>query len=204
MGFRMSGDAFGAVATQIAAGAVALGNLSVVGDLTMESGAQLFIDAGDASNPGLAFRTQTNCGLALIAVSLRLVHAATSILNISSTAVAPQVALDCSGGSYLAYRGTTGITAVNPPAQGSGALTAGRNYHTVDTVGAANDCVTMPSALAGQLVIIANRGANTLQIFPASGDNFQGSAVNASITLAAGGEGIYLAVDTTVWVRVLN
>lgn len=68
----------------------------------------------------------------------------------------------------------------------------------VSTVSNANDVVTMPSAVSGMEVKVANNGANTLQIYPASGDDL-GSGVNTSITLAAGSNATYVAIDATNW-----
>lgn len=172
------------------------------GDITMGAGGQIFIDDGSLANPGLAFRSDVDTGLAIVSGSLRYVFGATNLMTATASSLAPQVPV--SFGNYMAVAVTTGITASTTQTQGQQPLTVGRNFHTVDTVANANDVVTMPSAVAGQAVFLANRGANTLQIFPASGDNFQGSAVDASITLAAAAEGIYIPADTTVWVRILN
>jgi hypothetical protein len=63
----------------------------------------------------------------------------------------------------------------------------------------ANDVVTLPSAGAGMRIKIRNNGANTLQIFPASGDNINGTGVDASVTLAAGASVTYDTADSTNW-----
>jgi hypothetical protein len=61
-----------------------------------------------------------------------------------------------------------------------------------------NDTVTMPTAVAGLRIIIINDGAQTLQIFPASGDDL-GAGVNTAVTLAAAGKVVYTAIDATNW-----
>jgi len=91
---------------------------------------------------------------------------------------------------------TAGITAVNPGAQGDGALTSEMNE--VSTVGAIDDAVTLPSAAAGRIVRIANNGANQLEIWPASGDN-AGGGVDTAVTLAAGSNVTYVTYDATNW-----
>lgn len=91
----------------------------------------------------------------------------------------------------------TGITASTTQAQGQGALTTDQNY--VSTCANANDTVTLPAAAVGYQIYIRNNGAQTLQIFPASGDAINGAAVNASITLAAGASITLRTADTTNW-----
>ncbi len=94
---------------------------------------------------------------------------------------------------------TTGIVAVNPGNQGDGPLTS--RVNEVATVGVANDAVTMPAALPGLLITVINNGANILEIWPAAGDNL-GAGVNVAVTLAAGTNVTYQAVDTTNWEAV--
>jgi hypothetical protein len=95
---------------------------------------------------------------------------------------------------------TAGITASNPPLQGSGALTS--NVNQVSTVANPNDNVTLPPALAGLEVIVINSDpVNTLQVFPALGDDL-GAGVNISTTQAAGVTNRYVAYDTTNWVKL--
>lgn len=95
------------------------------------------------------------------------------------------------------YRSTTaGITASTTQTQGQGALTSWLNE--VATVANANDTVTLPAAVAGKEVVVCNNGANTLQIFPASGDNL-GAGLNTATTLAAGSNVTYVAYDATTW-----
>lgn len=88
------------------------------------------------------------------------------------------------------------ITASTTQTQGEQPLTADINAVTV--VANDNDVVTLPTATVGQEITIVNRGANILQIFPASGDDL-GQGVNASTTLDAGGAIKFLALDNTDW-----
>lgn len=89
-----------------------------------------------------------------------------------------------------------GLTASTTQTQGQGALTA--EFNEVATVANTNDTVTLPTAVAGLKIVIINNGANTLQIFPASGDNL-GAGLNNSTTLASGGAVVYAAFDATNW-----
>lgn len=99
-------------------------------------------------------------------------------------------------GRMVYYGVTASITASTTKTQGQGALTTAINE--VSTVANANDTVTLPTAVAGARVTIINNGANTLQIFPASGDNL-GAGVNTATTLATATNRTYIAYDATNW-----
>lgn len=62
----------------------------------------------------------------------------------------------------------------------------------------ANDTVTLPTAVTGLRIVVINNGANTLRIFPASGDNL-GAGVDTATTLASGSNVVYQAYDATNW-----
>jgi len=89
-----------------------------------------------------------------------------------------------------------GLTASTTQTQGQGALTA--EINEVATVANASDTVTLPTAAAGLHITVINNGANTLQIFPASGDNL-GAGADTATTLAAGSEAVFIAYDATNW-----
>ncbi len=88
------------------------------------------------------------------------------------------------------------LTASTTQSQGNGALTA--EVNEISTVGSASDTVTLPSAIGGLKVTIINNGANTLQIFPASGDDL-GQGGDTATTLAAGSNVVFQAYDATNW-----
>lgn len=106
--------------------------------------------------------------------------------------------LDKIGVDDTSYRRslTAGITASTTQSQGQQALTS--EINEVSTVGNANDVVTLPMASAGLECVVINNGTNTLQIFPASGDNL-GAGVDTSTTLASGSNVRYIAYNTTNW-----
>jgi hypothetical protein len=97
---------------------------------------------------------------------------------------------------------TAGITASTTQTQGQQPLTTRINQ--VSVVANANDAATLPAARAGLEVIVANDGANTLQLFPASGDSIDGGSVDASTTLATGKRALFVAYDATDWVVILG
>jgi len=90
----------------------------------------------------------------------------------------------------------SGITASTTQSQGNGVLTA--EVNEISTVANKDDTLTLPSATPGLSVVIINKGANTLQTFPASGDNL-GTGVDAAEELEANENVEYIAYDTTNW-----
>lgn len=76
-----------------------------------------------------------------------------------------------------------GITASATQSQGQQPLT--NNINEVSTVATTNDVVTAPALLAGNPLTIINNGANTLQVYPAAGDDL-GAGVDTSVTITAG------------------
>ncbi|KKN71174.1 hypothetical protein LCGC14_0423370 [marine sediment metagenome] len=99
-------------------------------------------------------------------------------------------------GVFLRHSVTAGITASTSQSQGNGALTS--EINEVDVVAFANDTVTLPAAVAGRKVTIINNGANTLRMYPASGDNL-GAGVDVLETLAANEVIDFVAYDDTNW-----
>lgn len=99
-------------------------------------------------------------------------------------------------GAGIAAAGTT---------QGAGtALTNIVNVITSITAASA-EAVVLPAAKAGRRVIIANDdGADTLKVFPASGDSIDSGTVDASKDLAAGKRAVYVAQDATDWLMVVG
>lgn len=102
-------------------------------------------------------------------------------------------------GSILTVSVSAGLVASTTQAQGE--LPLGSTVSVVATVANANDAATLPAAAAGRVVLIFNDGANALQVFPASGDAVGAGAVDASVTVAAGGRAVFVAEDGTTWRR---
>jgi hypothetical protein len=90
-----------------------------------------------------------------------------------------------------------GVTAHTGSSQGDGAITS--TFVEIATCANPGDAVTLPTAAAGKLVIIANNGANSADVFPASGDKIDGGSANAALALAVGSNRIYICQDGTDW-----
>ncbi len=94
----------------------------------------------------------------------------------------------------------TGITASGTQSQGQVPLTGDINRISVCAV--ANNVVTLPLAEKGMEIVVENDGAETLQIYPETGDKIDEGAADASVTLAAGSSVKYYAYDSTNWSSV--
>ena len=101
-------------------------------------------------------------------------------------------------GTMLYQSTEIGITASVTQTQGQGALT--KMINQVSVVANIDDTVTLMSAVAGAMQLVINDGDNTMQIFPASGDNL-GEGLNIPISLQAGGRVRFDAYDATHWVK---
>lgn len=87
-------------------------------------------------------------------------------------------------------------------AQGQGALTADNN---IITTAAANPSgSTLPAATVGRRVIVVNKGANAVNIYPASGAAIDALGANAAISLPVAGRLEFDASSTTQWYSSYN
>jgi len=91
---------------------------------------------------------------------------------------------------------TAGITASTTQTQGQQPLVSDLNE--VSVVANLDDVVTLPEAVAGRETTIVNDGANTLQIFPASGDDL-GNGINISTQLETNEQVEFISFSSTTW-----
>ena len=101
---------------------------------------------------------------------------------------------------YIYRSVSDGLTASTTQTQGQQPLTT--EINVVTAVANANDVVTLPAAVSGMKIVIINHGANTLQVFPASGDAIDGGAADASVTQATTVNDVYYAINGNNWERV--
>lgn len=92
---------------------------------------------------------------------------------------------------------SVGNTANTNSSQGDNPITS--FFYEVATCANAGDAVTLPTATAGLMVIIANNGANSCDVFPASGDSIDGESVNVAKALASGTNTVFICQDGTDW-----
>jgi len=157
-------------------------------DLIMAANQVIAFDGGSVSAPGLRLRTAADVGLYADAIDQ---------MGLSLGGVSAWYSSMASSHVLTNWEAHVGITAATTQTQGQGALLS--NWNEISTVGTTNDVVTLPTAAAGLCITIINNGANTLQIFPATGGNIDGLGVNTSTTLAAGESVQFFAKDATNW-----
>ena len=93
---------------------------------------------------------------------------------------------------------TLGITAFASGGQANAILLT-TEYNVVNTVAAAGDSVKLPPAVGGLRVVVFNRGANALALFPNTSDVIEALAVDTSISVAAAGRVTLFCTDDTIW-----
>jgi len=99
------------------------------------------------------------------------------------------------------YKTSATVTA-GTNAQGQGALTSDLNV--VTTAASSPSGVTLPAGVLGQRLVIINRGANTINAYPASGGKIDALATNASIAIPTSGWMEFIAVSSTQWYSTAN
>lgn len=116
-----------------------------------------------------------------------------------------------SGSVVLALRGllvaestVNGLTAHAGGGQGSAlALTASINR--VTTVGSAADSVVLPAALAGLTVTVINAAAaNSMNVFPATGDAINALSANTALAVAANKTVQFTCAVAGTWHSILT
>jgi hypothetical protein len=97
---------------------------------------------------------------------------------------------------------TTNNVTAGTNTQGQGALTS--DYNVITTAAANPSGVTLPTATIGRRIVVVNKGANPINIFPATGGTIDALAANASIQLAVNGVMEFNASSTTQWYSSFN
>lgn len=92
---------------------------------------------------------------------------------------------------------TTANVTAGTNAQGQGALTSD---HNVITSAATNPSgVTLPTATTGRRILISNRGANPVNVYPATGGTIDALGANTSIQIPVNGMMLFYASSATQW-----
>ena len=92
---------------------------------------------------------------------------------------------------------SAGNTANVNSAQGDNPITT--TFYEIATCANAGDACTLPTAAAGLVVIVANNGAESADVFPASGDDIDKAGVNTAYALASGSNTIFICEDALDW-----
>ena len=145
--------------------------------------------SGHATSAGTS---ATNAASSASAAATSATNAATSETNAAASASAAAAIVD------LLRTVSTNLTATGSDQSGALALTSDDNV--VTTVAASTGVKLMAKpATGGKVVNVMNWGANPLNVYPASGESFNGLSANAPITLAVGGILEARSDTTTRW-----
>ena len=159
--------------------------------MTLELGA----DSAAATTGGL--------GASTVNTVVKATTAATSTtIGALTVAGGTGIAGDLYTGNLIHRSTASGLTASTTQTQGQMPLT--KEINQISVCANANDTVTLPSAVSGERITVINNGAQTLRIFPASGDAINGGAVDAATTLASGTSAVFNSYDGTNWISFGN
>ena len=82
------------------------------------------------------------------------------------------------------------------------ALTA--THNRITTVATAADSVKLPAAIAGSFVTVFNKGANSANVFPATGDAINALSANAAYALAATKGALFVCMVNGTWDTIIT
>jgi hypothetical protein len=97
---------------------------------------------------------------------------------------------------------TSATVTAGTNAQGQGAIAS--DFNVITTAAANPSGVTLPTATTGRKVIIVNKGANPVNVYPATGAAIDALAANAAISLPVGEILEFNASSTTQWYSTIN
>lgn len=91
------------------------------------------------------------------------------------------------------------VSAAGSTQAGATALTV--DYNVVTTVGASAG-VKLPTGTAGRRIVIVNKGANTLKIYPVTSSYIDAESINVAISVASNGSIELMASSSTQWYSI--
>ena len=142
----------------------------------------LLFDAGGVGAPGLGIDGDADTGVfSPAADAIAFTVGAVEAIRFTEA-----------GNSVLqAPEANVGLTADVGSSQGDGVITSSYNVYSI--VANAGDAATLPATfIVDTLVFVKNDGANSMDVFPASGDD-AGSGTNTAVAVAAGESAAFIA-----------
>ena len=120
--------------------------------------------------------------------------------------VSPKLALDASDVfSAIAseYTATNAITARAGGGQTNATALTSR-FNRITTSATTGDSVRLPAAKAGASVFVFNKGANSVDVFPASGDKVNALSADAAYAVAATKGAMFACMVDGTWDTILT
>jgi len=111
-------------------------------------------------------------------------------------------AVPANASNIPAYSVTSGITANANSSQGDTPLVSAINQIAV--CGTGGDAVTLPKATPGLRIFVCNDGANSADVFPASGDDIDEAGANNAKALAADAEMDFICTSAGHWTTITS
>lgn len=123
-------------------------------------------------------------------------------LTVANVAEMPTIQMGA--GQHVLLSATDAITAHAGGGQGSAVLLTS-DINRVTTVGSAGDSVVLPAAVVGMEITVTNAaGVNSMNVFPASGEQINAAGANAAFAVAAGKTAVFSSAKLTQWHAVLT
>jgi len=97
---------------------------------------------------------------------------------------------------------TSGFVTAGTNAQGQGSLT--NDYNVITTATANPSGVTLPTATTGRRIVVVNRGANPINVYPATSGQIDGGSSNAPIQIPVNGLIEFNASSPLFWYSTGN
>lgn len=97
---------------------------------------------------------------------------------------------------------TSASIAAGSNAQGQGPITS--DYNIVTSAASNPSGITLPTATTGRRIVVVNKGANPINVYPALGASIDALAINTAISLSVNGVMEFNASSTTQWYSSFN
>ena len=107
-------------------------------------------------------------------------------------------AADVSGAIRDMVSSATGITAFATGGQAN-ATQLTKAFNRVTTVATTADSVKLPVAVAGMTVVVKNAGANSMDVFPATGGTINALSANTALAVAAAASVMFVSTLAGAW-----
>lgn len=187
-------------------GGTGSGSNPTTGQIPVATSSNTYVPTTVASGTGISTTTGSgslqinNTGVTSLAgtANQATVSASTGSVTISTPAtfVAPGTIQDTTGMMY-----STATVAAAGSTQGTAtALT--KSYNVVTPVASSTGVALPTPPAAGLRVVVINKGANTLNVYPATGGAIDAASTNTAVTLPVNGAATYQAASTTQWYTV--
>jgi hypothetical protein len=178
----------------IIAGDVPTLNQNTTGSAGSISGTNVITNANIVQAAANSFKGN-NTGSAATQIDLTVAQAKT-LLAINESDVS-NLTTDL-GNKQSITTAATGLTAAGTT-QGTALALSGNNSIQEVTTAAASTGVKLPTATSSSWIMVVNRGANALTVYPATSGIINGQSANAGYTLAAGASRTFIGKDATSW-----